>query len=190
MSFSVPVNLIRQWCYCPRIVYYIELSDYAPSYPVWVRQGEQFHDEQAVLWQRRNFSRFHLEDGRMHQNFRGHSERYNLHGIADMLIETDDAVYPVEFKLDSSVKKKGAILQLTGYALIMEDVFQKSCNLGFLCEGEKLVHKVDITQDLKDETLAKAQAIRDMVGLGAKPDSAASLQQCSHCEYSNYCNDR
>ena len=112
MSYSVPVNLIRQWCYCPRVVYYIELTDYSVTYPTWVQQGENFHQEQARLWQRRNLSRFALDDGKIQLEKHGASNKYSIHGIADMVIETENEDYPVEFKLTSSKQKKGAIQQL------------------------------------------------------------------------------
>lgn len=190
MLSSIPVHLIRQWCYCPRIVYYIELTNYGVSYPVWVKQGEHFHSRQGTLWQRRNLSRFDLEAGKLHQNLEVSSVRYGLHGVVDMVVETDDAVYPVEFKLDSSVKRRGAILQLAGYALIVEDHFRKRCPHGFLCEGEKRLHRIDITPELREETLSKAEAIRKMMEVGVKPDSSATPCQCTNCEYTNHCNDR
>ena len=64
MSFSVPVNLIRQWCYCPRVVYYIELTNIPIHRPIWVKQGEDFHQLEEKLWQRRNLSRFDLKKGK------------------------------------------------------------------------------------------------------------------------------
>lgn len=61
---SLPVNLIRQWCYCPRKVYYFELTDFQVSYPAWVKQGEDFHKREEELWRRRNLSRFKLDQGK------------------------------------------------------------------------------------------------------------------------------
>ena len=86
MLSSIPINLIRQWCYCPRKVYYFELTDYKVNYPSWVQQGTDFHQREQLLWQRRNLSRFNLQSGTIHHNFVLKSENLQLHGIADMAI--------------------------------------------------------------------------------------------------------
>jgi len=190
VSFSVPVNLIRQWCYCPRIVYYIELTDFPVVYPRWVKQGERFHERETALWRRRNLSRFDLERGKIHLDFDATSSRHQIHGIADMVIETEDAVYPVEFKLANSFQKKGGILQLVSYGLIMEEAFQKKSPAGFLAEGEKNILKIDFDDTLKAEVLSKVKQIKQMLSLGVKPDSSATIHQCVRCEYRNHCNDR
>ncbi len=190
MSFSLPVNLIRQWCYCPRIVYYIELTEFPVVYPGWVRQGERFHQKETTLWQRRNLSRFGLEKGKIHLDYGGKSLKYQIHGIADMVIETDDAVYPVEFKLAGSAQKKGGTLQLAAYGLIMEDIFQKKSPFGFLAEGEKSILKIEFNDALKKEVLNNVEQIKQMLKRGIKPDSSATIYQCVRCEYRNHCNDR
>jgi len=188
--FNVPVNLIRQWCYCPRIVYYIEFTDFPVKYPLWVHQGEHFHVEEGRLWQRRNLTRFGLSDGAIHLNMSMHSDSLGIHGIADMVIETTDAVLPVEFKLDKSVQKRGGILQLVAYGLLAEEHYHKSCNQGFLTEGKSIVNLIPFNDTLRRDLHAQINGIRQMIQAGVKPDSSASIAQCTICEYLNHCNDR
>jgi CRISPR-associated exonuclease Cas4 len=190
VSFSIPVNLIRQWCYCPRIVYYIELTEFKVVYPGWVKQGERFHQKETELWRRRNLSRFSLEKGEIHLDYDAKSIKHQIHGIADMIIETDDTVHPVEFKLANSFQKKGGILQLVAYGMIMEESFQKKSPYGFLAEGEKNISKIEFTEILKKEVIKKIKQIKQMLNRGIKPDSSATIYQCVRCEYRNHCNDR
>lgn len=190
MSFSIPVNYIRQWCFCPRIVYYAELTDFPARYPVWVRQGEIFHEQEARLWQRRTLSRFGLQDAAVHLDFQGKSEKHGLHGIADMLIESGDEVFPVEFKLTWNFQKKGGLLQLAAYGLIAAEQTGKKCQCGFIAESEKKLHRVNFSDQLTGEVLQKAAEIRNMLIKGTKPVSPATLRQCTNCEFLNHCNDR
>ncbi len=190
MLSSIPANYIRQWHYCPRIVYYMELTSFTPVYPIWVNQGERFHQDEIKLWQRRNLSRFGLEQGKVYFDYHLTSKRFNLHGIADMLVETEEQVYPVEFKLASTYRKKGGILQLAAYGLMAEEVFRKNCPYGFLAEGKKSLHKIVFTQSMKNDVLSSIREIQTMVRKGIKPDSPASINQCTNCEYLNRCNDR
>ncbi len=188
MLSSLPVNLIRNWCFCPRVVYYSELSDFPRLYPPWVRQGEQFHEKEAELWQRRNLSRFNLATGKIHLNYAAASILHGIHGITDMVIESDEDVYPVEFKLSSSYYKRGGILQLVAYGIILEETFSKNCPYGFLTTGKRIT-KIEIAP-LVSDTLEKVAEIRSMLLKGRKPDSSATIHQCSRCEYLNHCNDR
>ena len=158
--------------------------------PTWVAQGERFHQMEAKLWQRRNLSRFNLQAGRQYHNLTMRSVELGLHGIADMVIETDDAVYAVEFKLSASNKKRGDILQLTAYAMLAAAHFDKPGEIGFLVGSGKILHQIDIDPQRYQAVLDVAAAIRQMLNRGLKPDSGATLAQCCNCEYVNFCNDR
>lgn len=190
MSFSIPVNLIRQWCYCPRVVYYMELTDVAIHRPIWVQQGEDFHRLEEKLWQRRNLSRFQLDSGKTHHNLVMRDKALGLHGIVDMAIETDEAVYAVEFKLSANNKKRGDILQLTAYAMLLEKHFSKPSPAGFLAGKGKVLHTIEMDAAGHQDVMKTADAIRHMLQRGLKPESSATVVQCCACEYVNFCNDR
>lgn len=190
MLSSVPVNLIRQWCYCPRVVYYLELTNYTVAYPAWVKQGEDFHALEQQLWKRRNLSRFNLKDGKTHHNLPMKSAVLSLHGIVDMAIEVDDAVYATEFKLSAGNKKRGDILQLVAYAMLLEEHFSKPSPAGFLLGQGKVLHSIGIDKTKREEVKKVAAHIRSMLARGVKPESSATAPQCCNCEYVNHCNDR
>ena len=188
--YSIPVNLIRQWCYCPRVVYYMELTKVTFHRPIWVKQGEQFHKIEKKLWERRNLSRFNLQNGKKHYNLTIKNESLGFHGIVDMAIETDKAIYPVEFKLSANSKKRGDQLQLSAYALLLEKHFGKPSPVGFLIGGEKTVHTIDISTNHRRDVMKVSNDIKQMLLKGLKPASSATVHQCCACEYINFCNDR
>lgn len=190
MLSSVPVSLIRQWCYCPRVVYYMELTDISVARPDWVKQGEDFHQLEEKLWQRRNLSRFYLADGKRHHNLIVQDSTLELHGVVDMAVETDEAVYAVEFKLSANNKKRGDVLQLTAYAMLLEKHFAKPSSVGFLVGRGKVLHTIAMNADRRREVNEVADEIRRMLRSGLKPESSATVVQCCTCEYVNFCNDR
>ena len=187
---KIPVNLIRQWCYCPRVVYYMELNDIVVHRPSWVKQGESFHNKERELWKRRNLSRFNLQEGKVYHNLLLKSEKFFFHGIVDMAIECSDAVYPVEFKLSTKVAKRKDWLQLTAYAMLLEDKFSKPCHFGFLTGKGNILCKIKIDKKKRQEVLEVVNKINEMLEKGVKPDSSATAVQCCACEYINFCNDR
>lgn len=190
MLSSIPVNLIRQWCYCPRVVYYMELTNISVYRPIWVKQGEDFHQLEEKLWQRRNLSRFKLASGKTYHNLMIRDDESGLHGIVDMAVETDESVYAVEFKLSASSKKRGDILQLAAYAMLLEKQFSKPSPVAFLVGKGKVLHTIEMGEEKYKEVMAIADAIRKMLQRGLKPESSATVVQCCACEYVNFCNDR
>ena len=188
---SIPINLIRQWCYCPRKVYYFELTEFKVMYPTWISQGEDFHKLEEQLWQRRNLSRFGLKEGKIYHNLAVKSKnRLGMHGIVDMAIETNESVYAIEFKISASNKKRGDQLQLVAYAMLLEERFSKPSNVGFLIGKGKILHTINIDQEKRTAVMEILDEINKMLIRGSKPDSDASIYQCCSCEYVNFCNDR
>ena len=187
---SVAVNLIRQWCYCPRVVYYLEMLGLPVERPRWVEQGESFHRREELLWKRRNLSRFKLQEGEKHYDLPLASARLALHGVVDMAIATADAVYAVEFKLSASNKKRGDILQLVAYGMLLEEHFGKPCKVGFLVGQGRVLHQVAVDAERRAQVARVAGEIRQTLQRGAKPESSATVVQCCNCEFLNYCNDR
>ena len=190
MLSSIPANLIRQWCYCSRVVYYMELIRTPVFRPAWIQQGTDFHQIEEKLWQRRDLSRFKLDSGKKYYNLKLQSTNLGLHGIVDMAIETDNAVYAVEFKLSANNKKRGDILQLVAYAMLLEEYFSKPSPIGFLTGKGKILHTVNMNSDKRQSVIEIAQKIRKMLHRGLKPESSATAFQCCNCEYINFCNDR
>lgn len=158
--------------------------------PAWVNQGIDFHNLQRKLWHRRKCSRFKIKAGIQHHNLSLYCDEVGLHGIVDMAIETDDMIYPVEFKLLPSSKKVGDILQMAAYSILLEKEFKKPSPTGFLAGAEKEVHIIDFDDQKKSEVLKIAASIRRMLVQGLKPESSATVSQCCACEFINYCNDR
>lgn len=190
MLSSIPVNLIRQWCYCPRKVYYFELTDFKVEYPTWVKQGEDFHRMEEKLWNRRNLSRFDLEKGETYYKLTMKDNELGLHGIVDMAIETNEAVYAVEFKLSANNRKRGDQLQLTAYSMLLEKHFSKPSPVGFLIGKGKVLHTINIDISRRQQVLDVVNKIRKILQQGVKPRSSATIVQCCACEYINFCNDR
>ena len=190
MYSSIPVSLIREWVYCPRVVYYQETLTKSIHHPTWVQQGTDFHQQEEKLWQRRNLTRFNLQEGKKFYQLYLKDKALSLHGIVDMAIESEQKVYAIEFKLSTFKKHRKDILQLVAYAMLLEKHFQKECSLGFILGKGKILHKISITEESKNEVAKIVQEIKTCLEKGYKPKSSATASQCSACEYLNFCNDR
>lgn len=189
MLYSLPVNLIRQWMFCPRVVYYQELLNVKIQYPLWVRQGEEHHILENELFKRRNLSRFKLSEGKKIYNQYLKSDNLKLHGVSDMIIENKDQIYVVENKCSFKVTK-GSIFQTVAYSMLAEEFFNKKSSTAFITTLKNQVTVLSIDQEMRQKVLNIRDKIYKMLDASIKPFSSANIHQCGQCEYINYCNDR
>jgi len=196
MNYSVPVSMVRQYCFCPRIPYYHLLSNVKPIYPSWVEQGTTYHKKQKKVFDRRTLIRFNLDDAKIYYDYFMELETEGIHGNADMILVSKNEVFPVEFKMSENKTKKnkpyrGQLLQLVAYGLLAEKHFNLKCKKGFLLFGKKgKTIPIEITDKLKQEVKKIVYSIQEMMTTQTFPDSAAKDTQCGLCEYLNFCNDR
>lgn len=186
---SIPINLIREWCFCPRVVYYRELLNINVLKPLWVKQGENAHDKIAHLEKRRSFNRYGLDVATRHFNIALKSNQYNIHGIADWVLETSDSVYIVEYKLNPNPNSLGHKLQLIAYAMLAEEMYGKTSDISFLV-SQKKSYEITVTEDLREKVVSTVANIKEMLISANKPHSSATDVQCIQCQYLNFCNDR
>ncbi len=190
-SYSLPISLIRQYLFCTRIPYYQEIMHLNPTRPLWVNQGEQYHKYQQRLFKDRTLKRFGLNNAQTSFNKELISEKIGIHGISDCIITTDKKVYPIEFKLYGVKPTKSQIYQTVAYGMVAAEVEQKIFDTAFvLFEKKGKTHKIIVDKQLKQKVSNTISKVKNMLQAGDKPDSSASQQQCTQCEYINYCNDR
>lgn len=191
MSFSLPIHLLRQHLFCPRIPWFQELLNYKPPQPQWVRQGLDFHQRQASVFRHRTLQRFGLQQASKRFQVAVQSAHWKMHGIVDCVLESESAVYAVEIKLAGRKPGSGHILQVAAYGLLLSETLAKPCPRGFVVIEEKgKTWPVELTEARIAEVISIREAISSNLERARMPDSGATNAQCSQCEYLNYCNDR
>ena len=60
-SFSVPVSLLRQYAFCPRIPFFYLIRNLHPPFRPWVKQGLGFHEKTQMLAKRRKGKTLRIE---------------------------------------------------------------------------------------------------------------------------------
>ena len=190
-SYKIPANIIRQWCFCPRVVYYRELLNLQSYKPLWVKQGEDKHLSFKDLIRRREFAKLGLSKGIRYFDLSIESEKYDLYGVVDLIIECENAVYVVDYKTGDKIYR-GQIMQMIAYCLLAQERFNKPAPYGIFLYGDRgrLNKMIEIKEKDIQELLSTCNQINDMLSKGVKPNSDASIHQCMQCEYLNHCNDR
>ncbi len=190
-SSSLPVSLLRQYAFCPRIPWFMETLGLNPPRPPWVRQGIDHHQRERMLQRRRRLSRYGLTEARLVEEPQLRAPGIGLHGRPDALLETEHAVYPLEFKLGDSRPASGHLLQVAAYALLAESSLGKPSPAGFILYGKRgKTISVEMDTRMREKVLKASADLRQSLEKGLLPVSPASAAQCTQCEFLNYCNDR
>ncbi len=190
-SYKLPINLIRQYLFCPRVVYFLEVLNIPKASPVWVKEGSAHHRKQTELFKRRTLARFHLENAKLSTNVMLFHENFNFYGICDILIISEESVYPVEIKLHGEKITKAQKAQIVAYGVLAEAIYRKKLEMGFvLFEKNSKTIPVKISDGDKAEINNFVKKIIEMIELGNLPHSSADGSKCTQCEFLNYCNDR
>jgi CRISPR-associated exonuclease Cas4 len=184
------VNDLKQYDYCPRVVYYQYVMPLERKATFKMEHGKSAETHIDALEQRRTVQRYGMPDGRRHFHVWLTSEVLGLSGKLDLLIESSTGWFPVDFKETTGPARSNHILQLCGYAMLVEEVYQCPVPRGFiyLIPGNR-IEPVEFTDELRSETFAALDNIREMIRSQRVPEATEVRARCTDCEYRNYCGD-
>ncbi|MBW1999809.1 MAG: CRISPR-associated protein Cas4 [Deltaproteobacteria bacterium] len=189
-KLDLRVSDIKQYHYCPRVVYYQYVMPVDKAVTYKMEKGKAAQEDLEGLEQRRKLRAYGLGNGKRRFNWWVRSRALGLSGKLDMVIETDDAIYPVDFKFTREPPHKNHVYQLAGYALILEDTESRPVRKGFIyLIPQKDAVVFELTQEIKTECLKTLEEIRNMIKLERFPDPPSGRAKCVDCEYQNYCRD-
>lgn len=184
------VTDLKQFAYCPRIPFYQHVMGFHGKPTYKMSEGRTAQDAIESLEKRRKFREYGLSEGTRHFGVWLHSRRWNLAGKMDLLIETPDACYPVDFKYTTGRPHHNHLLQLAGYALLVAEHLSKPVPAGFIfIITDDLTFRFAMTEALLDEARAALESMDAMIARELFPDPTPVRSRCTDCEYRNFCAD-
>ena len=184
------VNDLKQFEYCPRIVFYNTVMPVERKVTVKMERGKQEELRLDALESRRTLRRYELGSGERRFHVGLESAQLGLSGKLDLLIVSPKGLFPVDFKYTRGRPHRNHVVQLTGYALLVEDDFQTQVETGFIYLAPvQQVIAVAITKQLKEHTLQRLAEIRAMIRDGILPVATPVRARCEECEFRNFCGD-
>jgi CRISPR-associated exonuclease Cas4 len=192
VSFTFRVIDLKQYVYCPRILYYHTVLPQVRPVTYKMEAGIAAHQTAVEREERRSLRPYGLKTGERHFNIALHSPALALTGEVDMVIETERELIPVDYKNSRKVGSHFK-LQLVAYGRLLASVWPDSGKVvkrGFLyLIPERKATVVSFTLGLQrqfDQALADlhAIAIRQQV-----PAPTSQKGKCVDCEFRRFCND-
>jgi len=188
--FPLRVNDLKQFEYCPRIVFYNTVMPVERKSTVKMERGKEVELRLDSLEARRTLRRYKLSEGERRYHVWLSSDRLGVSGKLDLLIVTSDACFPVDFKHTRDRPRRNHVLQLGGYALLVEDVMQRPVPAAFIyIAPSNQIVRVIVTDGLRELARTRLRQIREMIREEMLPEPTAVRARCEECEFRNYCGD-
>jgi CRISPR-associated exonuclease Cas4 len=189
-AIQITVGDLKQWAYCPRVVYYHKLM---PGCGVATRKMKAGNDAQEwieALEVRRVLSRYGFENGQCHRNLSLSYRLLDFAGKIDYLVEDGERAAIIDYKLTASDPAPNHRLQLAAYAYLVEKVYGWKVPVCFLYRIPDA--KIFTFPLQENDFLAVKYAleeIRVILADQSLPAATALRSRCTDCEYANFCAD-
>lgn len=187
------VTDLKQWAYCPRILYYHYcLPDVRPT-TYKMQAGIEAGENEEDRSKRRSLRLYGIREGQTAYDHRLSSPNLGLRGKVDMVIWPQDGkepeVIPVDYKLSRRMGKHFK-LQLVAYGAMLEEEEDILSPRGFLYSIPKReAIEVRFTLKLKKGLRESLEAMHHMLCSERVPEPTPQRKKCVNCEFRRYCND-
>jgi CRISPR-associated exonuclease Cas4 len=184
------VNDLKQFEYCPRIVFYNTVMPLERKTTVKMERGKEEEFRLDALEKRRTLKRYELGSGERRFHVWLDSPTLGLSGKLDLLIVSRKGYFPVDFKYTRGRPHRNHIIQLAGYGLLVEEKFRTRVDTAFIYLAPiQEVVSIRLTDELKYEIRHRLQEIRNMIREEILPPPTPLRSRCEECEFRNYCGD-
>jgi CRISPR-associated exonuclease Cas4 len=194
MTLSIPsdyltVTAIKDYVHCPRFVYYAGCLPAVRPRTYMMDAGREEHERERERARRRTLRAYGLPEGERRFAQTVVSHRLRLAGQVDELVIAESGWIPVDYKL-SDRPNDSFIMQVTAYALLVEETFGVTVTTGFLyLMVKRTLHPVPITPEARASVERICAAIRRIIDTEQMPPPPSARAKCRVCEFRRFCND-
>ncbi len=190
------VTDLKQYAYCPRIVYYHHCLPNICPVTYKMEAGIEAGETEEMRELRRSLRPYGLRRGERHLDVSVTSERWGLNGRVDLVIDTDDnppgvrELIPVDFKLSPGRMGDNIRLQLVAYGVLLEEAWGAPARRGFVYFiPTRRAVEVSFTAELRAKFESALAEMRDIVERERMPFPTRLRARCQACEFRRFCND-
>jgi len=180
------VTDLKQWFYCRRVVYFQFIMPELRPKTYAMEEGALKHD---ALKHSRSVWRG-LPAGKYRWNVMLRSERLHATGLADLIIETDEGLVPVDFK-DSAKASAHFKMQVTTYGVMLAEMTGKPVPRGFVyLLPLRRAEEVRFSKATQRKIEKAFEEMMTSILTERMPEPPRSAAPCVACEFRRFCGDR
>ncbi len=190
-GWMVTVTDLKQWAYCPRVVFYTYCMPRLRPLTFKMEAGAESHEEEKARERRRSGQVYGVEDAERCENVMLVSRRWGVRGRVDLVLRRGEEAWPVEYKLSRQLQGAEHFkVQLAMYALLLEEAWGVRCRSGFLYSlSQRRAQEVTMTPRLRKQAVEMVGEIRAAVLEERAPAPTSQRGRCVSCEFRRFCND-
>ncbi len=190
-QFPLRVVDLKQWAYCPRILYYYYcLPDVRPlTYKM--RAGQEAGVAEAGREERRSLRTYGLAEGEREFDVPVESRRWGLRGQVDMVVTVAGTgeIIPVDYKFTRHAGTHFE-LQVAVYGLLLEEQRGVRVQRGFIyLIQQRRAEEVRIDARMRRKAEQAVAAMYQIAAGEAMPNPPTNRGKCAACEFRRFCND-
>ncbi len=190
-GWFVRVTDLKQYEYCPRIVYFEHCLPGIRPTTFKMAAGILAQEKVNKLEERRSLRAYQIEEGERHFHVSVLSRKLRCSGQIDLVVETEKGdLIPIDFKLSRRQPGRHFKLQLACYAMMLEEDRQIAVEYGiiYLIPSKQSI-RVEINKRLRNDTKKILHQIREVVEKQKMPNATKKRSRCVNCEFRRFCND-
>lgn len=193
-GWLVRVTDLKQYAYCPRVVYYQYCLPGVRPITFKMQSGIEAQDRVEELEKRRSLREYGLEEGERHFNIALTSQRLGCTAQVDLVvmygIGANRTLLPVDFKMSRREPGRHFMLQLACYGMMLEEAWQALAPEGiiYLIPTKRAI-RVKLDKRLRRDAERMVTEIREMVMEERMPPPTLQRSRCVDCEFRRFCND-
>jgi CRISPR-associated exonuclease Cas4 len=180
MEDFIFLSALNQYDYCPRRCYYIFVEN------VFVENEHTV--EGSLLHSRADSGETSTRDGTLQwRSVYLYAKQLGISGKADVIEEKGGELVPIEHKKGKRGQWTNDALQLCAQALCLEEMTGRNVEKGYLyyaATGRR--QEVVFTPELRQQTLATIDAVRQLIESGARPPNPYT-PRCKGCSLYDVC---
>lgn len=185
----ITISLLKQYAYCPRIVYYETCTPGIRPTTYKMQAGAEAHEYERKRAARRTLTAYQVPEGERHFDVRIFSQSLKMTGIVDEVVLTPTEAIVVDYKMTKWMGDNH-LIQIGAYAMLVEEVFQLPVHRGFIYlmnvrKFESTLIDATVRNSVM-ETLKNVQHIRLSEYM---PPPTEERNKCENCEFRRFCND-
>jgi len=186
----IPAAWIRQYYFCPRIIYFLGVLGYSERLTESMVEGKEFHSfEERKAKRRRSVAGERREPVKsVWSKLSVVSEKLGLYGVIDEVYETENGLVIVENKFMKAPRKPypGHVYQSVAYAMLAEERIGKIARkiiIKYLRDDK--VFEIPLTEDLKRHVLWTISRIKSIIEGEKLPKG--NPRRCGNCGFTKIC---
>ncbi|MCF6148688.1 MAG: CRISPR-associated protein Cas4 [Candidatus Kuenenia sp.] len=183
---------VIEYLYCPRFIYFMNCLNIPQREGLRYKviKGREIHEKRGK--ENREYLRKKIGCVSKAISVYLASPGLRVRGIVDEVLEfSDGSMAPLDYKYAEYTEYTFETYKIQSilYAMLIEEIYKKPVQKGFICYAKDRSHLKEITYSPADFDKAKVliSEIFDIIHLGFYPKKTQSRMRCIDCCYKNIC---